>query len=648
MVFKVINRTCLQSGQLLIELLVAMAIAAIFLPALVTGIVATQEGKAQQEQKGEAVLLLREAEEALRVVKEQGWQYVATLGTYHPVASGSSWTLQSGAETVNGYTRQITIDDVYRDGGGVIVADGTGELDPSTIEAQLSVLWDTPYSSSVSASLYLTRHEGNESRTETTVSDFGTGTHTATAVTNSAGGEVILGAGGNGDWCAPTDYIVAELNLNGSGTSRDVKALEGRAFTGTSGSSGTFAELGISNADPPVPSITGTIAGYDTRDVFIDGNYAYVATGDISKDIVIIDLTTNQEVGYFNDSNWFGSAQGVYVVGDVGYATIGFSLHTFDLSSKIGSRPELDDLFLWGTAYRLYVVGDYAYVALDWGNAELRLANVADPDDIRLASQANVNGARGQEVFVNTTGTRAYLATGADGSRREFFVINTDFPASSKNNNGFNLPIVGSYEANGMDPKGVTVVPGNKALLVGTGGEEYQVIDITDEANPVSCGGVQVNAGVYGVSAVLESDGDAYSYIVSGDSGSEFKIIEGGPGGQFADEGIYESAPFTATQSALFNRLSINFTQPTQTEIRFQAAVADAVAGSCTGASYMFVGPDKTALSFFTDAHNVLPYDDDNLAYENPARCFKYRAYLSTLDPSLTPVLYNATFNFSP
>jgi hypothetical protein len=51
--------------------------------------------------------------------------------------------------------------------------------------------------------------------------------------------------------------------------------------------------------------------------------YAYVATDDVSRDVVIIDLNTNTEVGYFNDSFWWGTAQGVFVKGNVGYAVIG-------------------------------------------------------------------------------------------------------------------------------------------------------------------------------------------------------------------------------------------------------------------------------------------------------------------------------------
>ena len=68
-------------------------------------------------------------------------------------------------------------------------------------------------------------------------------------------------------------------------------------------------------------------------------------------------------------------------------------------------------------------------------------------------------------------------------------------------------------------------------MLVGTKGEEYQLVDIANEATPSRCGGLNIDTGVKGVSSVLEADGDSYSYIITGDSAAELKVIEGGPGG---------------------------------------------------------------------------------------------------------------------
>jgi len=212
---------------------------------------------------------------------------------------------------------------------------------------------------------------------------------------------------------------------------------------------------------------------------------------------------------------------------------------------------------------------------------------------------------------------------------------------------------LGSYDTQGMTPKGVTVVPGNKAIIVGTGAEEYQVINLANESSPTRCGGLNIDSGVNGVSSVLESDNDAYSYIITGDTSTELKIIEGGPGGRFANNGTYESAIFDAGFNTAFNRIYSQINMPSQTDVKLQLAVADAVNGSCSGASFTYIGPDPNdpTNSYFTASGGIIqraiPYI--NVAsYKNPGRCFRYKAYLSTTDAAMTPSFYDITINYSP
>ncbi len=55
-----------ERGQTLVEILVAIALAGILLPALMTAFVASREGRVQEELRVQATALLREAEEAAR------------------------------------------------------------------------------------------------------------------------------------------------------------------------------------------------------------------------------------------------------------------------------------------------------------------------------------------------------------------------------------------------------------------------------------------------------------------------------------------------------------------------------------------------------------------------------------------------------
>ncbi|MCJ7740756.1 hypothetical protein MUP32_05610, partial [Candidatus Microgenomates bacterium] len=349
-----------------------------------------------------------------------------------------------------------------------------------------------------------------------------------------------------------------------------------------------------------------------------------------------------QEAGYF-DAPGNGAGDSIYVSGNIGYMTDGNTLYTFDLSSKSGSRAELGSVTLAGTGNRVVVNGNEAYVAVGATTNQLQIIQVStDGKTLTVIGQATVNGQAAKDVFVNNTATRAYLATAVSATQKEFFIIDISAKTGDR-------PTIGSYDSNGMSPKGVTVVPGNKAIIVGNDAEEYQVVDITDEnnLNLPRCGGLNIDTGINGVSSVVKSDGDAYSYIITGDNNAELKIIEGGPGGQYGAVGTFISKTFNAATSSSFNRVYLNTNQPPQTTIKFQIGIADPVDNSCNSVNFTYVGPDKSASSYFTGDAEI-PLDDDGSGFENPGRCLSYKAYLTTSDITQSPTLYDISINYSP
>lgn len=642
-----------QAGQLLVEIILAIALSAIVLPALLVGLVSSREGKAQQSQRTEAVYLLNETVDAVRSIREKSWISVSTNGIFHPIINGSSWELASGTTIVNSFTQSVAISDVYRDSNGAIVA-SPGTLDPSSKKVDVSISWGQPYISTVSANLYITRYLDNSAFIQTSESDFNAGLTSGTDVTNTLGGEVTLGAG-QGDWCAPNLSIPA-LDLPGSGVANAIAAIEGKVFVGTgeNASGLAFADVDISNTKPPVVSLGGIFNGHKTNGVFGEQNYGYIATDTNAKEIVIIDLNKivdgqYQEAGYF-DAPSSDDGNSVFVSGNIGYMTSDDMLYSFDLSSKVGSRPILDSngVDVGDEAYKVFVVGTYAYVAVDAPAYELQIVDVSDPSNLTVVGGldidpgALVSGENGLDVFVNPSGTRAYLVTSTFPALQEFFIINI----TSKSN----PVIVGRYDTNGMDPKGLTVVSGNKAIVAGYGEEEYQVIDITNEAIPIKCGGLHVNTGINGIYSVIEEDGDAYSYLVTEDESSEFKVIEGGTGGVYASSGEFTSSIFDSLFSTSFNRFDASINRPNSSDIQFQVAVSEALNGSCDKASFTFVGPNATSSTFFTtsETSGIQVFNFSVPLSLNPGRCFKYKAYFSTSDPLSTSIFYDMTVNYSP
>lgn len=633
-------------GQLLVELLVALAMMAILIPAVTAGFIASRQGKAQERQRLEATALAREAGEAVRVVRDAGWSNVATSGTYHPEIIGTTWILASGPVSVNGYTESVTIADVRRDGTGKIVESGS-TVDPSTKKITATVSWGTPIPSSVSHSFYITRLT-NLSWIQTTQADFDAGMKTDVVTTNVNGGEVTLGAGGKGDWCGP-NLSIAAVDLPKNGVANAVSAIPNRVFAGTgdNASGVSYATVNIDESDPPHATVSGTYDGYKTNGIFGEQNYAYLATDNNFKEIEIIDLTTTpySEAGYF-DAPGNGNGNSIYTSGNVGYMTSGSTLYTFDISSKTGSRPKLGSVDLDGTGVKTVVVGSHAYVAISSSTTQMDIVDVSNPATPTVVAKANLNTAAGTDVFVNSTGTRAYVSSSYSAGKPEFSIVNISTKSGT-------LTATGSYTTDGMSPKGLTVVPGNKAIIVGTGGsQQYVVVDLTDETNPVHCtshdrsGGLAISTGVNGVASVIEADGDTFSYIITGDATAELKIIEGGPGGAYATNGIFESSTFDATSSAAFNRFFVNGILPVNTTLTYQVAGANAVNGSCTGATFTYVGPDGTGNTKFSTG-SAIPLSAGP-GYVNPAQCFRYKAFLSTSDTFSEPIFTDMTVNYSP
>lgn len=633
-------------GQSLIELLVVMGLMAILLPVITTSLIVSREGKPQQEKRARAAQIIQEYHEAIRSIRESGWSNIETNGNYHIELNNTTWELISGQETLDGISRQISISDTQRDSDNKIVESG-GTIDPSTKKITTTLSWNTPIETSVNSTIYLTRYLDNATYVQTTKSDFDSGILNSVVVTNTSGGEITLGSGGFGSWCEP-ELTIAALNLPKSGVANAVTAIEGRAFatTGENASGVSLADIHIDNSNPPSASIRGTFDGYKTNDVFGESNYAYIATDHNSKEIVIVNLSSSPyaEIGSVNlpGSN---DAISVFVVGSIGYATSGNKVYSFDLSSKSGIRPLLDPdgvlVTTSGTAGKLYVVGNFVYTTI-YGNSlrELAIINATNAANLQVAGWADVNGENGRDVFVNQTGTRAFLATGLSSSKNEFFIINIE----SKNDS---RPIISSYNSNGTNPNGIAVTTGNKAILVGDGGEEYQIIDFSNENAPYKCGGINIDSGIKDISSVLESDGDTYSYIVTGDVDLEFKIISGGSYGAYSSSGVYESSTFDIGYAVAFNRIIPTSTKPLNTEVKFQVAIADSVSGNCSNASFDFFGPDGTSGTYYTNEEGIF-FSNDNLGYENPARCMRYKAYLETSDSSATPILEQMLINYSP
>ncbi|MFA5828818.1 MAG: hypothetical protein WC841_05695 [Candidatus Shapirobacteria bacterium] len=639
-----------KSGSVLVEIIIAIALMAYIAPAIIDGLITTRQGEPQQNQRLTALALIKETQESLRVIREKGWSAFAVNGTFHPQISAGSWTLLSGTETVGDFSRSITISDVYRDTFGNIGSSGI--VDSSTKKVLTTINWTEPIASSVTTLSYLTRYLDNLSYEETTASDFNAGIGVGVTVTSTNGGEIILGSGGRVDWCKP-DLTINALDLPGQAYASDISAIEGRAFVTTGGNSSgdSMDRIDVTNSNPPVASNTGIYNNRKSYAIFATPAYNYLTSDHPSLTVDIVNSATLTHAGYFLASGG-GKGNGVYVDGNIGYVTAGSKLYTFDTSTITGNnQSELASISLAGIGQKVVVKNGFAYVAISGSSIKLQIISSTNGGrSLKIIGQADFDSQSAVGVAVNSTGSRTYVITAASGTQKELFIINTaDKPLDPPT--PVNYSVVGSYEANGMNPKGIIVVFGNKVIIVGSGGEQYQVVDISSEATPSRCGGLTNPYGastINAIATVVEQDSDSYSYILTNNSSKELQIIEGGPGGVVSINGNFTSKIFSLDRATAFNRFNIDAETPSSTEIRYQFALAPQVSGSCVAANYVFVGPDGTPSTFFTSNSGAMPLSNDGLDYENPGSCFRYKVYLSSADRSQTPVFNSISVNYSP
>jgi type II secretory pathway pseudopilin PulG len=634
------------SGQSLVEVMIAIGLATIVLPAVYLSFMTARQGKAQQLQRVQAAVILQEMSEATRQVRDYDWTTFAVNGVFHPGISGNAWILATGAQTTDGYTRSLTISDAYRDFNAPdspIVETG-GSVDPSTKKVVYTVSWSTPFPADVSSTVYLTRLD-NISWIDTSYDQFIAGIQTGVTVNHTGGdpvdGDITLGGGGQGDWCKPNLSIYG-FNLNHNASARAVSAIEGRAYavTGDNNSSETFYDVIISDTNPPTATAAGSTTGQKKAyGVFGDLIYAYIATDTKQEQGTIINLGNHQEIGWLDvqSNSVNGRSITVNPAGTLAYlSATDKKIYIFDISSKTGTKtPIAASPALNGVSYKIVLVGSNLYVAVDASSNQLVILPLAgNGRSFGSAVNISVNGQGAKDIYVKDDGTRAYLATATSATKPEVFIIDSD-PAS-----GTYKQTLGSYDTSGMDPYGIAVVTNNKAIVVGAGGVEYQVVDIAGDTITNCSGSLgDFNFNIWGVASVVEEDGDAYSYIITSDGSSEFKIIEGGPTGKVGKSGSFESAIFDAGVSTAFNRLFSTTTIPSGTTLDFQVAVADAVSGSCAAAAFVYQDVDPSG---------AIPMDNDGTGYENPGRCARYKILFNSNSVGTTPVVYDVTVNYSP
>lgn len=605
-----------QRGASLVEVLLAIGLTAILLPALATALVTSRSSRAQSTQQLQANTVLHETNEAVRAVREKGWNGFAVNGTYYPTVSGSAWSLTAGTQTTNGLTRQVVISDAQRNTTTQAIVDGGGTVDPSTKKVVTTISWTMPFAASISSTAYYTRWQNNAVLTDTTQADFTANTLTNTVATNTAGGEVRL-ASTAPNWTTPS--IVGSYNISGSVSGLSVFVSGNYAYVGYASS---LAIFNITN--PAAPTLVGTYAvGAAVNGVYVSGNYAYLATNGTLNQLVIVNVSNPALPTLASGLLLLDltAAKSVTVSGGYAYVTklnntLGPEFFVVNVSNP--AAPTVSGSYEAGVNLNaVEVSGNYAYVASANTSRELTVINITTKTAPAYAGAYNGPGTgAGTDVVLN--GTTAYLTTNSNTSAAEVYAISVATPTAPT--------LVGSFEVGG-NATGIALSGTYAYVTTAVTAKQFITLNIT---TPASMSQVSALSTGSTLNAVVGSA--SYAYVGSADTTKEFTIIGGGASG-YQTAGTMESATFDAGASAAYNYVTFSATQPASTSVRFQIAVNN------DNSTWNYVGPDGTAATYYTAA--------SSLPYATIGRYMRYKATFAGTS-SATPILQDITVNYSP
>ncbi|HWT55735.1 MAG TPA: hypothetical protein VN031_01735 [Candidatus Microsaccharimonas sp.] len=624
------------AGATIVEVLVAIALTGIFMPVLATALVAAHAGRASSIQQLQAQSLLKEASEAVRSIREKGWTNVATDGTYHAVPGASDWSLASGPETINGFTRQIVISTPQRNAADTIVASG-GTNDPSTKHVVITVSWTKPTSGSLSTDAYLSRWQANAVWSQTTQADFTGDTLTNTCATNTCDTNTAFLTDSAylqdspATWQLPSVFGGYNLSTNTTGNDIFVATISGVPYAFLGYATG-LAILNISN--PASPTLTGT---YTTtaavNGVFVSGTTAYLATSITNGQLVTVNVANPAAPALLKnfqitDTNNV-AATAVYVSGTTAVVTkkkVGKALlfntygeiNTVNVSNP--AAPSLSDSINVGSdCNNVWVNGTTAYIGTSVTNAQLNIVNIATPTNITSSATVNL-GANTASVVINSATSTAYIATANNTSTGEVRIYHL--------NSATSLTSQGSYEVGG-NATGLGLDTGNPdylAVTSGVAGRQLMILNVTSPTAPTLVNNITLsNTGntvrIYG----------SYAYVGDADNAKEMTVVYSG----YRPSGTIESSSFDPGANVGYNYFTFTGTAPAGTTLQFQ------IAANNVGSGWSYVGPDGTASTYYTSSGKIPLSLVSN-------RYFRYKAYLTTTNGQVSPKIDDVEVNYSP
>lgn len=575
------------------------------------------------------------------LVKTESWGSIVDNtndGNKYILDTDGFLNIEDGEKQEDGLTYFFTIGLGYRDeSGDIIELEGEEYEDISsriihlTITFEKKVFVDNEYNTKIYINNWNTQKLSQD-----TYEDFQEGDGDGTEIIEEGFIELTkLTLEDIPDWCLP-QHTHSKFDLPGQGEGTSLTSSPGNAYitTGRNASGKTFLHAEISSTNPPAINLGGEFHGSGNakkgNDVYVDGDYVYVATDSNSRSVLIIDIKSLPftEIGYYG-TGANNSARTVYTQGNHGFVGWENKIDIFNISQKVGQRNRISTISIGTNSTRIediVVKNDHIFATLSNHSSQLVIINISNINNPQIVSQMQLNNVSGNVVFVSQDTNTAYVGTAESSSHPEFFVINTT--------NKSNPSLISSFDTNGMHIVDLVIVE-NRAILGGHGTNNYIVLELDNIENLNKCGELLIPGNILALD-VVEHDEKLFTYILTGDSAWELQIIEGGAGiagiigDDYVNYGEYFSQIFDSELANLrFYSVHLHGGEPQGTNLKAQLRSSQQPDLS----DAQWFGPDGTENSYFTLGENEINLPTQQGPY------FQYKVEMTSENYELSPIL---------
>ena len=456
-----------KKGFVLIEALLGLALFVIYVAAFYPIIIGIREVPFFAGNRDRGIFICEEGLEAVRNIRDAGFVNL-TDGTHGLAVTGNEWTLAGSFDNVGAFTREITI----------------SAVDANTKQVTCNVTWNQTAAKSATIELV------------TYFSDW-----------RSAGFD------GDCDWSQLSIPTGGTYDYPGNSDGVKVMAQGDYAYSIIAAGGDTYDFAVHDVSDPGNVTLAaslslGTGAADELTNIFVRGDYAYVTSRNDAAELYIIDIAVPTVPVLASPFSFSGGADamGVFVVGETVYviregSNSSNEFMVVDVSTAI-TPALLGSADLGGNGdggSEVFVMNNYAYIASDESGAQLKIVDVTDSNNpnylltsgYSLSQSSNQNG-------LTIVGFDNTIALG--GSDGFLYLIDVTDPLNVDQTSEISFFDAGDT-INDLNVATYNGIKNGVIFLVSAVNvnDEFQVIDITTPATPVTLSSYQFGAAAFGV-----------------------------------------------------------------------------------------------------------------------------------------------------